>query len=164
MRALIIAPTLDAAGERLVGRTSRTARLLWLYSYDRCVTLDRQRRVVTIATKRLWLWTSQRRVAFDAVNRIVLRAQPLSGLGVLSVLTLGIAPALEGALFFISLGLHDSHDELFLFTIWEDQGADSGWTDAIAGERAAEPSLGDEGAGDVITKLREFLAVPVSAH
>ena len=164
MRAFVIAPTINVAGDRLVGRASRTARVLWLYSYDRCVTLDRRRRLVTVATTRLWLWRSERRVPFDRVERIVLRAQSLSGLGLWTLLSLGVAPALEGALFLISLGLRDGRDELFLFTVWEDQSGGGDLMSAMAGERAPDPRIGDEGAGEVVARLREFLAVPVSSH
>jgi len=138
--------------------------VLWLYSFDRCVTLDRGRRLVTIATTRLWLWRSERRVPFDDVERIVLRAQSLSGLGLWTLLSLGFAPALDGALFLISLGLRNGRGELFLFTVWEEQGGGPDLVAAMAGERDREPRLGDERAGEVIARLREFLAVPVSSH
>lgn len=164
MHAWVIAPKLDVTGNRFVGRASRTARVLWLYSFDRWVTLDRQRRVVSIVTTRLWFWRTERRVRFDQVDRIVLRAQSLSGLGLWSLLTLGVGAGIDGALFLISLGLNNGHGELFLFTVWEEQGGDGGLLRAMAGDRDGEPSLGDEGAGEVIARLREFLAVPVSSH
>ncbi len=164
MRALVFAPQIEVTDSRFVGRSSLTARVLWLYSFDRCVTLDRERRLVTIATTRFWLWRSERRIPFDRVGRIILRAQSTSGLGLLGLLTLGIAAGIDGALFLISLGLNDGRDELFLFTIWEEQGGDDGVVAALAGDRDPEPRLGDERAGDVIGRLREFLAVPVSSH
>ena len=151
-------------GDRLIGRASRTARVLWLYAFDRCVTLDRRRRLVTIVTTHFWRWRRERRVPFDQVERIVLRAQSLSGLGLWTLLSLGVAPALDGGLFLISLGLRDDAGELFLFTVWEQQGGGSDLMAAMAGERDQDPRLGDERAGEVIGRLREFLGVPVSSH
>lgn len=164
MRALVVAPEIEVTGDRLVGRTSRTARVLWLYSFDRCVTLDRRRQLVTIVTRRLWLWRTERRIPFDRVNRIVLRAQSMSGVGLWTLLSLGFAPVLDGALFLISLGLHDGGNELFLFTVWEEQGGASELMSVMAGDPEPESRLGDERAGEVIARLREFLAVPVSSH
>ena len=151
-------------GDRLIGRASRTARFLWRYSFDRCVTLDRRRQLVKIVTTRLWLWRRERRVPFDRVERIVLRAPSLSGLRLWTFHSLGLAPALDGALFLISLGLRDGADELFLFTVWEEQGGGDDLMAAMAGDGHREPRIGDERAGEVIARLREFLAVPVSSH
>lgn len=164
MRAFVKAPTIEVTGDRLVGRVSRIARVLWLGSYDRRVTLDRQRRLVTVATTRLWLWRSERRVPFDRVERIVFRAQSLTGLGLWSLLSLGIAPALDGALFLISLGLGNGGGELFLFTVWQEQDDGGGLMAAMAGEPDRDARLGDENANEVVARLREFLAVPVSSH
>ena len=162
--ALSITPQLIVGVDRLQSRTASFARALWLYSYDRQITIDRLVRKITIDTKLAWFSRRRTSVSFDRVRRIVLRAQKLPGMGLLSVPPFSLLPGADSAFFVISLALDNSADELALFTIWQEQDGDGGWLDSLVSSETDSASLGDESAERVVALLREYLGVPVASH
>ena len=162
MDTLRLTPKLAVTTDRLSGCTPWLARLLWLFSYERCVSIDRGARQVRIVTRRLWIWRSERLVRFEHIGRIVFRAQALPSLSLWRHLW-SDSPDSGAAFFLISLALKD-HDELPLFMIWEEQPHHIGWLDRLAGTADDEPRIGDEAAGSVVTLLREYIGVPIAQH
>ena len=163
MNHFYLAPKFEVSAHRLHGCTHWFARLLWLFSYCRCVTVERRLSRLTISTRRLWLWRRNRRIRFDQVSRIVYRAQGIPTLNVFRYLSFANSDTSDSALFLISLALKDRGEELPLFTIWEAQPHDRDWLDRLAGNPAL-PEVGDEAAGTVVELLQEYIGVPVSAH
>jgi len=159
MEPLHLAPVLRVDDDRLRGCTSPLVRALWLFSYGRCVSVNRTLRHVIISTRRIWWWQGVRIVPFDQVSRIIYRAQALPALSPLRYLTADAAS--DSALFLISLGLK-SDQELPLFTVWEEQPRAADWLDRLAGTAPDEPSLGDESAGHVVELLQSYIGVPLA--
>jgi hypothetical protein len=164
MNRLSLAPILEVSADRLHGCTSWLARLLWLFSYARCVTVNRRSSRITIATRRLWLWRTVRRIRFDQVSRIVFRAQAIPSLDVWRYLSLDNSDTSDSAFFLISLALKDSAEELALFTVWEEQPEAGDWLGGLAGGDAEAPAIGDEVAGTIVELLRSYLGVPIAGH
>jgi hypothetical protein len=164
MNHLSLAPSFEVSTDRLHGCTSWLVRLLWLFSYARCVTVSRGSNHVIIATRRLWLWRTVRLIRFDQVSRIVYRAQAIPSFSVWRWLSLDNSDTSDSALFLISLALKDRGEELPLFTIWEEQPQTGDWLDRLAGDRVDAPEIGDEAAGSVVDLLREYLGVPIAGH
>ncbi len=159
MEALHLAPVLRVDADRLQGCTSPLVRLLWLFSYGRCVSVNRTLRHVIISTRRAWWWRRSRVVAFDEVSRIIYRAQALPALSPLRYLSADAGS--DSALFLISLGLK-SNQELPLFTVWEEQPRTPDWLDRLAGTAPDEPRLGDESAGHVVELLQSYIGAPLA--
>jgi hypothetical protein len=164
MRALSISPKLDVRPDRLNGRTPWVVRALWLFSYDRRVTVDRARRQVSVTTRRFWIWRNRRVIPFDRIDRIILRAQELPGFGLFGFLTLWMAPGATSAFILIALGLAEGKDEFLLFTIWEVEPDDPAWLEALTAASAGDGASVDEGMQSIVRLLQEYLAVPVSSH
>lgn len=164
MRSLSISPRLDVRPDRLSGRTPWVARVIWLFSYDRSVTVDRARRQVSVATRRFWIWRHRRVIAFDRIDRIILRARELPGFGVLGFLTLWMAPSTTSSFVLVALGLAGGKDEFLLFTLWELERDDPAWLDALTSTPADGDGTVDEGMQVMVRLLQEYLAVPVSSH
>ncbi len=164
MRSLSISPRFDVQPDRLSGRTPWVARVIWLFSYDRRVTVDRARRQVSVATRRFWIWRRRSVIAFDRVDRIILRARELPGFGLLGFLTLWMAPSTTSSFVLVALGLADGNGEFLLFTLWELERDDLAWLDALTSTLAGGEATVDEGIQDVVRLLQEYLAVPVSSH
>ena len=164
MHATSIAPKLLVGPACLHARTPLVARVIWLFSFDRQVIVDRALRRVTIATRRFWIWRDRRVIPFERINRIVLRAQTFSGLAILSTISFGFLPGANAALFLISLGLTGGIEEVNLFTVLEDESDDSDWLDALTSDKPEGARLGDEGTSEVVNHLRDFLGVPVASR
>jgi hypothetical protein len=164
MHATSIAPKLLVSATCLRARTPWVARAIWLFSFDRQVSVDRALRRVTIATRRIWIWRNRRVVPFERINRIVLRAQTFPGFAFLSAISFGFLPGADAALFMISLGLTGGSEEVNLFTVVEDESDDSDWLDALTSDKPTEPRLGDEGTSEIVNHLRDFLGVPVASR
>jgi hypothetical protein len=147
---LSLVPQIELSAERLTARTALLARALWLFSYERCVTVDRHARRVTIETRRLWAWCTTRVISFEDVARIVYRS--------------AAPPSADSAFFLISLALRSEHLELPLFAVWEQQPREPDLLDELAGTRSDPRRIGDEAAGSVVALLREYLGVPIAAH
>jgi hypothetical protein len=160
---------LEVTADRLRGCTPWAARLLWLCSFEQCVTIDRRARSVTVETRRLWVRRSRRSIPFEAVARIVYRAQAIPGLSpsrlLLWLLWWGDPGEADSAFFFVSLALRDTLEELPLFTVWESQPRPTDWLDRLAGGPEPDPRLlGDESAGSIVDLLHRYLGVPVASH
>lgn len=162
MDSLRLTPKLLVTPDRLSGCTPWVAQLLWLFSYARCVSVDRQRRQVRIVTRRLWIWSSERVVSFDEIGRIVFRAQAVPSLSLWRSL-LSTSSCAESAFFLISLALK-SENELPLFMVWEEQPHKSGWLERLAGAGTDEARIGDEAASAIVTLLREYIGAPIAQH
>jgi hypothetical protein len=151
---LSLVPHIEVSTERLRARTALLAQALWLFSYERRVTVDRSARRVTIGTRRLWAWSTTRVVRFDDIARIVYRCVA--------------PPSADSALFLISLALRSEHVELPLFTVWEEQPREPDFLDRLdelaTGAPADPGRIGDEAAGGVVALLREYIGAPVAAH
>jgi hypothetical protein len=162
MELLRLAPTINIGNGRLEACTSGFAQLLWLYSYCRCVRIERERRQITILTRRLWCWRRLRVVGFDHVSGILYRAQGLPALSPWRLLSLDSNP--DSALFFISLALRHERHEVPLFMVWQQQPRPADWLDRLAGGAAPAAAIGDEAAGRVVSLLREYIGVPIGGH
>ena len=163
MNHLYLAPKFKVSADRLHGCTPWLARLLWLLSYSRCVTVIGPLKLLKISTCRFWLWRTVRLVRFDQVSRIVYRAQSIPSLNFWRYLSLSDSDISDSALFMISLALKDG-EELPLFTIWEQQPWPSDWLDDLAGDRADAVEVGDEAGGRVVDLLRKFIGVRIAGH
>jgi hypothetical protein len=163
MPALQLGPSVTVDEDRLCGSTAWLARLLWLFSYERRVTVDRRRRHVSIETTWLWLWRSVRVIDFDRINRIICTGQSLPTLQIWRYL-LDSSAGGDTAFFLIALGLKDDPDEIELFTIWEQQPHERTWADALAGAPKSQALVGDEAAVNLVDLLKEYLAVPIARH
>jgi hypothetical protein len=152
--SLSLVPHIEVSAERLRARTALLAQALWLFSYERRVTVDRPSRRVTIDTRRLWAWGTTRVVRFEDIARIVYRCVSTS--------------SADSALFLISLALRSQHVELPLFTVWEEQPREPDFLDRLdelaTGSRADPARIGDEAAGRVVALLREYIGAPIAAH
>ena len=166
MHATSIAPKLLVSPTCLRARTPLVARAIWLFSFDRQVSVDRALRRVTIATRRLWIWRDRRVVPFERINRIVLQAQAFSGFALLSTISFGFLPGADAALFMISLGLTGGVEEVNLFTVVEDEVGRYriGSTQATSSGKPESSRLGDEGTSEIVNHLRDFLGVPVASR
>lgn len=163
MNHLYLSPKLEVSADRLHGCTPWLARLLWLFSYCRCVTVSPRLSHLIISTRRLWWWHNVRLIRFDQVSRIVYRAQTIPTLNFWRYFSFDDSAIADSALFMISLALKDE-EELALFTVWEQQPLAPDWLDELAGDHAEAPELGDEAAGTVVELLRKYIGVPIREH
>jgi hypothetical protein len=164
MNGLRVTPRFDIGADRLHGCTPWFARMLWLFSFGRCVTVNRRLSHVIISTRQLWLWRQVRVIRFDQVSHIVYRAQAIPSLNLWRYVSLDDSDTSDSAFFLISLALKDGNSELPLFTVWEQQPRSSDWLDRLAGTRANEQEIGDEAAGAVVDLLRKYIGVPIAGH
>ena len=149
---MALAPSLSIEELRLTACTHTLARLLWLFSYCRQVTVDCRRRQITIATTRFWFRHRTRVIGFDQIDRIIYCGQGLP--------TLSEA---EPAFFIISLCLKDGAD-IELFTVIEDQPRRYSWLDRLSGARNDPARLGDEAAVKIVDLLHRYIGVPIARH
>ncbi|MDB6092280.1 MAG: hypothetical protein JWN85_5064 [Gammaproteobacteria bacterium] len=171
MALLHVAPTIEVESDRIHGCTPWLAQLLVLFSYSRCVTIDRRQQRVWVTTRWLWFWQSKRTIAFDRVSRIIYRAQALPSLSPLRYLALlRSSDVSDSAFFLISIAIKTAAgdrrptDELSLFTVWQQQPRDGNWLDELAGIKQDPRSTGDECAGAIVELLHEYLSVPIASH
>ena len=162
MNHLSVAPHFELSTERLHGCTPWLARILWLFSYCRCVTVSRSLSQLVIRTRWLWVWRQIRIIRFEQVSRIIFRAQAIPTLDFWRYLSLGSAPTSDSALFLISLALKGSTEELPLFTIWEQQPDEGDALDDPAADPVQAAEIGDEVAGRVVTLLSKYIGVRVA--
>jgi hypothetical protein len=169
MNLLRIAPKIEVKGDRVSGCTPWLAQALVLFFYNRAVIVDRHRRHVLVATRWFWLWQVTRTIPFDRIARIVYRAQGMPSFSPYRYLSIRNTDLCDSAFFFISIAVKDSaqdrraHDELGLFTVWEQQPRDRDWIDQLAGINT-NTRIGDETSGAIVDILHEYLGVPISSH
>ena len=166
---LSITPNVEVQADSVHACTSRLARLVWLFSYSHCVTVQRHLERVVISTRWLWLWQRVRVVPFERISRIIYRAQTLPSLAFWRYLSLADSGASESAFFLISIALKresNSNDwtEVPLFTVWEELPRERDWLDRLAGAPDDEGLIGDESPRAIVEILREYLRVPISSH
>lgn len=148
---MALAPRLLIDEQRLTACTHPLARLLWLFSYVRRVTVDRQRRQVTVATTWLWCQRRTRVIAFDQITRIICCGQSMPTLS-----------GAEPAFFLISLGLKDGAPDIELFTVIEP--SSSRWLDSLSGAAQDPARLGDEAAVKIVDLLHRYIGAPIARH
>ena len=169
MDLLRIAPKIDVKSDRISGCTPWLAQLLVLFFYSRAVTVDRRKQRVMVTTRWFWLWIVERTIPFNRVARIVYRAQGIPSLSPYRYLSARNSDSCDSAFFYISIAVKDdaddrrAHDELELFTVWEQQPRDPDWIDRLAGIRN-NTRIGDETSGAIVDILHEYLGVPVASH
>jgi hypothetical protein len=162
MNHLSVAPRFELSSDRLHGCTPWMARVLGLFSYCRCVTVNRPLSQLVIRTRHFWLWRHIRIVRFEQVSRIVFRAQAIPALGFWRYLSVGSSAASDSALFMMSLAWMDGAEELPLFTVWEQQPDEGDPLDEHAGDPAQAAEIGDEVATRVVDLLSEYIGVRVA--
>jgi hypothetical protein len=169
MDLLRIAPNIEVKGDRVSGCTPWLAQALGLFFYNRAVVVDRSRRRVLVTTRWFWIWQVARTIPFDRIARIIYRAQGMPSLSPYRYLSIRNSDVCDSAFFFISIAVKDSaddrraHDELSLFTVWEQQPRDRDWIDQLAGIKT-NTRIGDETSGAIVDILHEYLGVPISSH
>ena len=160
MRHLLIEPELALTDYRWHGCTPLFVRILSLFSYRRCVTVDRNRQQLQIDTRWLWFLRSSRSVAFARIERLVCEAQALpTGFPLWRAFVME-RPLVETdvAFYFVALKMRDSGDEIPLFTVIESLPADGDGLQVLAGD-ADEPRIGDEGVTHLIAQLQTYLGL-----
>jgi hypothetical protein len=171
MTLLRIAPNIEVGSDRVHGCTPWVARLLVLFFYSRCVTINRRSQQVHIATRWFWFWRSERTIPFTRVSRIIYRAQALPSASPFRYLSLlGNSDTSDSAFFLIAIAIkaaaedRRSTDELTLFSVWEQQPRESDWVDRLAGINQDSRSTGDECSGAIVDIVHEYLGVPIASH
>jgi hypothetical protein len=170
MDLLRVAPNIEVESDRVHGCTPWAAQLLVLFSYSRCVTINRRQQQVLVTTRWFWFWVSARRIPFDRVSRIIYRAQGLPSFSPWRYLFQPTADLSDSAFFLISIAIkaaasdRRSTDELTLFTVWEQQPRDADWLDKLAGLQQNPYRIGDECSGAIVDILHEYLGVPIASH
>ena len=168
MDFLRVAPKIEVNSDQVHGCTAALARLLVLFAYVRCVTVDRHRQQIKVTTWWFWLWKVERVIPFERVGRIIYRAQGLPSLSPARYLR--TTDVCDSAFFLISIAIKASADdrhpreELTLFSVWEQQPRRLDWIDRFAGVRTNHTRVGDETAGAIVDVLREYLGVPIASH
>jgi hypothetical protein len=162
MNHLSVAPQFELSTDRLHGCTPWLTRMLSLFSYCRCVTVNRPLSQLVIRTRRLWLWRRIRIVRFEQVSRIVFRAQAIPAVGFWRYLSVGSAATSDSALFMISLALKDGREELPLFTVWEQQPDDGDPLNEHEVDPLQAAEIGDEAATRVVDLLSKYIGVRVA--
>lgn len=160
MRHLLIEPELKLTDYSWHGCTPLAVRMLWLFSYRRCVTVDRRVGQVRIETRRFWFASSTRILRTDQVAGIACRAQALpTGFPLWRIFAQG-RPMLDTdvAFYFVALRLRDSADEVPLFTVLESLPVEDGPFTQLTGDSDGD-RIGDEGATRLLTQLREYLGL-----
>lgn len=165
MSHLLIRPDTARSERKWHGCTPRIARALSLYSWRRCVTVDRGLRHVLIETSWLWFGRHTRVVSFDRIARVVCRAQALpTGFSIRRFFSNRDSGVLaEVAFFFIALELKDSTEEVPLCTLLESVPRERGplrrLLAAVDGSDDGPARIGDEGMSAVMHELREYLGL-----
>jgi hypothetical protein len=161
LRHLLIEPELALTEHRWHGCTPLALRVLSLFSYRRCVTVDRVRREVRIATRRFWFFSHIRKVRLDEVERLVCRAQAMpTGFPLWRVFSIGGGPMVDSdiAFYYFALRLRQSSEEVPLFTVLESLPVEDDWMTRVTGESDGD-RIGDEGATHLLDQLREYLGL-----
>ena len=158
----MLVPLLEVTDERIHGCAPRLVRMLTLFSFSRCVAVNRRLRHVIVETRRLWWLRTRKVVDFQQIEHIVYRAQLMPAFN-LRLSSAGERPSgSQSAVFFIGLALKETSDEVHLFTVWERQPGSATLVDILAGVQRDDARVGDEASVRIVTLLQEYLGVPVS--
>ena len=160
MRHLLIEPEVELTDYRWHGCTPLAVRILWLFSYRRCVTVDRRRGHVCIDTRRFWFFSKAQIVDAGRVTRIVCQAQALpTGFPLWRLFAVDRSMVnSDVAFYYVALRLRDSSDEVPLFTVIESLPATVGPLTRLTGGSDGN-RIGDEGATRLLTQLRDYLGL-----
>ena len=159
MRHLLIEPELELTEYRWHGCTPLTVRILWLFSYRRCVTVDRRVGQVRIDTRRFWFFSSTQIVDAKNVARIVCRAQAVpTGFPLWRVFAARSMVNSDVAFYCVALRLRDSTEEVPLFTVIESLPVTDGVLTRLTGASDGD-RIGDEGATRLVAQLRDYLGL-----
>ena len=162
MHTLSLAPRIVVTDDQLRGCTPWMARLLWLFSYGRCINVNRRLAHLIVSTRWLWFARRVRVVRFDEVARIAFRAQAIPSLHPWRFMFEDAAS--DAALFFISLVLKERGAELPLFAVWEEQPRPADWLDRLAGTERDAAEIGDEAAVTVVELLSRYIGAPIASR
>jgi hypothetical protein len=159
MARLALAPAFSVTADRLHGCTPWLARLLTLFSYGRCLSVNKPLGHLIVTTRRYWFSRQTRVIGFDRISHIVYRAQVLPSLAPWRYLYGGDRSG--WAFFIVALALKDEAEEVQLFTLWQAQPRTADWLDRIAGVDV-DKSVGDESARSFIELLTEMTGASIS--
>jgi len=157
-----LAPRFSVTADRLHGCTNWVARLLTLFSYGRCVSVNKRLRHLIVSTQRLWILHDVRVINFDRISRIVYRAQALPSLAPWRYWE--DAPTSGWAFFVVGLALKDEPAEVQLFTLWQAQPHRPDLLDRLAGETDSDHYTGDEAACSLINTLMQLTGARIAAR
>lgn len=126
---LSVEPRVWVEGDTLRGRASLLLRLLSLFSYDRCLTVDRVARTVTVDSR--WLWFSQQThtVRFEEIARIEYK---FASIGTSWSFGVGRTNQLES--FSVNLVLQGEPEPLRLFSFRGDGAVSTGLVGVLLGD------------------------------
>ena len=162
-RNCLLVPKLDVSADRIQGCAPLLVRILTLFSFSRCVAVNRRLRHVIVETRHLWWLRRTRLVDFDRIERIVYRAQLMPSFDLLPISSeVNSQNRQQSAVFFIGLALKHAGEEVHLFTVWERQPGSPSVLDSLAGVPRGASRVGDEASVRIVTLLREYLGVSVS--
>lgn len=154
MPTLTVAPRFSITENRLQGCTSWFLRALTLFSYGRCLSVNKRLGHLIVSTRRAWLHTDIRVIGFDSIDYIVYRAQALPSLFPWHYLS--DDGSAGWAFFIVSLALKGEEDEVPLFTLWQSQPRSPDLIDKMMGDEDTDKFLGDESARTLIDSLHSL--------
>ena len=160
MHHLLIEPEIELTDYRWQGSTPLAARILWLFSYRRTVTIDRRLGHVRIETRRFWILSSTQIINIDRVARLMCRAQALpTGFPLWRLFASdGSMIDTDVAFYCVALRLRDSGDEVPLFTVIESLPVRDGLLTRLTGT-SDDNRIGDEGTTRLLEQLRDYLGL-----
>jgi len=161
MPALALAPRFSITADRLHGCTPWLARMLTLFSYGRCVSINKRLGHLIVSTQRLWFSQRVRVINFDRISHIVFRAQALPSLAPWRYLEDSDAFSSGWAFFVVALALKDEAEEVQLFTVWQSQPRSPDVFDRLAGDSDIDTDVGDEAAQKLIELLTDMTGARV---
>jgi hypothetical protein len=158
MPALALTPRFAISSDRLSGCTPWVARLFTLFSYGRCIAVNKRLGHLIVSTRRFWFAQDARVINFDHISHIVYRAQALPSLAPWRYLTDDDAFSSGWAFFVVALALKDD-EEVQLFTIWQAPPREPDTLDRLAGDDDIGQDIGDEVAGRFVEALSKMTGV-----
>jgi len=164
MPALALTPRFLISADRMHGCTPWLARLFTLFSYGRCVSINKNLKHLVVATRKFWISQDVRIINFDRISHIVYRAQSLPSLAPWRYLADADAYRSGWAFFIVALALKDDDQEVQLFTIWQAPPRESDLLDRLAGDSDLDQDVGDEAATRLIESLSSMTGVRACAE
>lgn len=162
MATLSVAPRFSITKDRLHGCTSWFLRALTLFSYGRCLSVNKRLGHLIVSTRRLWIYEKVRVINFDQIENIVYRAQAVPSLVPWRYLSDDTAGG--WAFFIVNLALKGEEDEVPLFTLWQTQPRRPDIFDRLSGDTNTDTSLGDESARALIDSLTDLTGADIQTR